>query len=64
MNRKRLVSLETKWEKEGKSSSAKAKLRYYYRHRSEILSAYKSVRGGRDVWGMWEIKKQCGAMEY
>ena len=60
----KLLSLEQKWIREGKSASAKAKLRYYYRHRTQILSDYKSVRGGRDVWGMWEIKKQCEAIEY
>jgi hypothetical protein len=64
MQRIKLMSLERKWDMEGKTPLQKARLRYYYRNRQRILSTYKSVRGGRDVWGTWEIERQCTTVEY
>lgn len=47
----KLLSLERKWEKEGKTAIQKARLRYYYRNRARILSMYRVSHGIRDVWG-------------
>lgn len=52
MDRARMISLEKKWIREGKTSIQKARLRYYYRNRKRILSQYKSIHGHRDVFGM------------
>ncbi len=35
-------SQDKKWTAEGKTKAQKRRLRYYYRHRTEILSEFKS----------------------
>lgn len=47
----KLMSLERKWDKEGKTPIQKARLRYYYRNRRRILQSYRTSHGIRDVWG-------------
>lgn len=47
----KLLSLERKWDMEGKTALQKARLRYYYRNRNRILQSYRVSHGIRDVWG-------------
>lgn len=53
----RLLSLERKWEMEGKTPLQKARLRYYYRNRTRILSNYKTTKGERIVWDIPSERK-------
>lgn len=57
-DRTRLTSLEIRWQKEGKSPAAKAKLRYYYRNRTRILQQYRSNKYPRDIFGILTVRRQ------
>lgn len=57
-DRTRLTSLEIRWQKEGKSPAAKAKLRYYYRNRTRILQQYRSNKYPRDIFGLLTVRRK------
>lgn len=40
----KMRSLELKWEKDNKTKAQKRRLRYYYRHRQEILESNRSPK--------------------
>lgn len=59
----RLASLEAKWEREGKSPAAKAKLRYYYRNRTRILQEYRSNKYPRDIYNVYSLVTRARVIE-
>jgi hypothetical protein len=42
-------SLDKKWDEQGKTLPEKRRLRYYYRHRIEILAQFKSYKNSYEV---------------